>query len=77
MSRQSPHTVTYKDLIALAEEMRNDRQGRYVGAKARGTGNLDALVHQVETAKTLLRMLKKCEPGRQADLFQIFEAVKK
>lgn len=75
--RQSSHTVTYKDLIALATEMLSDRQGRYAGAKARGTSNLDALVHQVETAKALVRMLKKCEPGRQADFYQLFELVKK
>ena len=77
MRRQSPHTVTYKDLVALAEEMLTDRQKRYEGAKAYGARNLDAFVHQVETAKTLVRMLKKCEPGRQADLFQIFESIKK
>lgn len=77
MSRQSPHTVTYKDLIALATETLNDRQARYAGAKARGTGNLDALVHQMETAKTLVRMLKKCEPGKQTDFYQLFEQAKK
>lgn len=75
--RQSPLTVKYADLIVLAEESLSEWQARYAAAKARGTGNLDILVHQVETAKTLVRMLRKCEPGRQANLFQLFESVKK
>lgn len=77
MSRQSPLTVTYKDLVALAEETLIERQGRCAGAKARGTGNLDILVHQVETAKTLVRMLKRCQPGRQADFLELFQQVQK
>ena len=77
MLRSSPHTVTYKDLVALAVETLADRQKRYAGAKACGAGNLDALVHQVETAKTLVRMLKKGLPGKQTDFYQLFEQVKK
>lgn len=75
--RQSPHTVTYKDLVALAEEVLTDRQRRYTGAQACGGTNLHALTHQIECAKTLVRILKKCEPGKQADLFSLFNETRK
>ncbi len=77
MPRQSPHTITYKDLLELSEQLLVDMQGRYAGAKARGTTNLDALTHQVETAKTLVRMLKKGLPAKQTDFKELFEQVTK
>lgn len=45
MKRSSPHTITYPSLVKLAEEALLERQARYAGAKARGTGNLEGLTH--------------------------------
>jgi hypothetical protein len=77
MTRRSPHTVTYSDLVDLAEEMLKGSQARYEGAQKNGTTNLDALRHRVECSKTLVRLLKKCVPGQQADLFALYQQVVK
>lgn len=73
MSRQSPHTVTYASLISFVEAQKKQLAARYAGAKASGTSNLDPIVHALECAKTLIRMLKKCEPGKQADFLELFK----
>jgi|GEM_PF-1802558 len=77
MPRKSPHTVTYTDLVALAAELLADKEKRYAGAQAFGATNMNTLTHQVEAAKTLLRMLKKCQPGQQANLFTLFNETQK
>lgn len=77
MNRQSPLTVTYKTLTALAEEVLRESEGRYKIAQGRISGSLDPLKARVENAKVLVKMLKKCEPGKQNDLFQIFQLVTK
>lgn len=77
MPRQSPHTVQYKDLLLLAEEILQDRQARYAGAQGRGTTNLHILTHRVETAKALVRMLRKGLPVKQADMFALFNETRK
>lgn len=76
MTRHSPHTVQYHDLVVFAAEMMAACQARYDGARARGTSNLNALTHQLEVARTLHRLLKKGEPVKQTDLFSLFQAVK-
>lgn len=75
--RQSPHTVTYASLIKLAEEILQESKLRYERAKGNGVVHLDPLTARMENAKVLVKMLKKCEPGKQADLFELFETVKK
>lgn len=75
MSRQSSHTIQYKDLLELSEEVLSERERWYAGARARGTTNLDALSKKVQTAKTLVRMLKKGLPGRQSDFLELFQKV--
>lgn len=75
MPRQSPHTVTYKDVHDLAVQVLRDIQGRRAAAVARGTTNLEALTHQVETAKVLVRMLKKGIPAKQTDFLTLFKEV--
>jgi len=77
MPRQSPHTIRYKDLLDLAEGIKTELETRYAGARARGTTNLDALTHKVETARTLVRMLKRGLPGRQTDMLELFNQVNK
>lgn len=76
MTRRSPHTVQYKDLVALAANVVAYRQRDYDAALARGAHNLDLYTHSLETAKVLHRMLKRGEPGRQTDLYALFEQVK-
>lgn len=76
MNRKSPHTVTYSNLIDLAGEILTDAEGRYVRAKNNGTVYLDPLIHRIECARKLKRMLQRCEPGQQADLFAKFQQIK-
>lgn len=76
MTHRSSHTVTYSDLIKLAERAQFEAEDRLSGARSRGVMNLEALRHDVETARTLVRMLKKCERGKQADLFELYRQVK-
>jgi hypothetical protein len=73
MTRRSPLTVTYKSIQELAEEMLRDAEARYAGAQARFTSNLEPLRFRVENAKALVRMLKRCEPGKQADMYELFK----
>lgn len=75
MSRQSSHTVTYRDLVDLAEQVHKDMVLRHAGAISRGTGSLEALTHQVETAKVLVRMLRKGMPLKQTDFLTLFKEV--
>lgn len=75
MPRQSPHTISYKDVHDLAMQVLRDTQGRHAGAKALGTTNLEALTHQVETAKVLVKMLKKGLPLKQTDFLALFKEV--
>ena len=77
MTRHSPLTVTYASLLALAEEVLKDSKYRYERAKGNGVMHLDPLRARVENAQVLVKMLKKCEPGKQADLFTLFQEVVK
>lgn len=77
MRRQSPYTVTYSSLQALAEEILQDANGRLAGARSRGVTHLDPLIAREENARVLVKMLKKCQPGQQADLFTLFREVVK
>ena len=75
--RHSAHTVTYRDILALVKEVRAERETWLSGARRNGTSNLDALIHKVETAKTLERMINRHLPGRQTNFFEVFQEVKK
>lgn len=75
--RRSSQTVTYADVYHLAQQFSRDIETRYAGAGARGTTNLEALTHQVETAKVLVKMLKKGIREKQTDFFELFEQVKR
>lgn len=75
--RSSPHTITYASLIRYTEYQVKQLEARYAGAKANGTSNLDPIVHDLECAKMLRRMLKRCEPGKQADFLELFKEVNK
>ena len=75
MTRHSPHTVTYKDLLKWTEKQLGYAKQRRSTAPGRGVTNLEALSHDIACAEKLERMLKQCEPGKQADLFELFNQV--
>jgi hypothetical protein len=77
MPRQSSRTVTYPDLLALAEEVLEQREGWLNGARQRGISNLEPLTHKVEAARMLVKMLRKGVKEKQTDFYQLFEQVKK
>lgn len=77
MTRRSPLTVTYSSLLQLAEEVLKESQYRYERAKGNGVVHLDPLASRVENARVWVKMLKRCEPGKQADFYQLFEQVTK
>lgn len=75
--RRSSLTISYQDLLAYMESQKAFQQKRYETAKGNGVTNLYAIRHDLECAEALVRMLKKCEKGKQADLFELFEQTKK
>lgn len=77
MIRRSPHTILYADLLALAEEVLQQRTSWYNGAVGRGVTDLDFFVKKVNAAKVLVKMLKKGLPGKQIDFLELFKAVSK
>lgn len=77
MTRHSPLTVTYSSLLKLAEEVLQESKHRYERAKGNGVMHLDPLVVRVENARVLVKMLKKCEPGKQTDMLALFHEIVK
>lgn len=75
MPRSSPHTVTYKDLLAWAEKQLAYAKQRH--SAALGVTNLEAITKDKACAETIVRMLKKGEPGRQTDMLELFNQVNK
>lgn len=71
--RSSPHTVTYKDLVSYMTKKLGCERQRETAARSSGTSSMDPITHDKACAEKLLRMLKKCEPGKQADLFEKFK----
>lgn len=76
MSRRSSISLTYKDLVAYAEKQKGYQERRLEIARACNE-NCEHIAKDLECVTVLARMLKKCEPGRQADLFQIFQSISK
>lgn len=77
MTRHSSLTIKYKHLITFMEAQKAFQDKRYETAKGNGVTNLEALRHNQECARVLVKMLKRCEPGKQADLFELFKGVNK
>jgi hypothetical protein len=75
--RSSPHTITYSSLIHWAENQTRYAERRLSDARSKGVTNLEALIKDLECAKTAARLFKKCRPGQQAELFELFENIKK
>lgn len=74
--RRSSLTIGYPDLLQFMEKQVAYQQKRYDAARGSG-GNLNAISHDKECAETLERMLKKCRPKVQADLFELYQKVTK
>lgn len=73
MTRQSSQTVTYRDLLHLAERSLAEAEKKLRGAKACGAFSVEGITHEVESWKRLVKMLKKGLPVKQTDLFALFE----
>jgi len=74
--RRSSHTLTYSDLVQWAEKQERYARKRKVKAISNGVTNLEALTRDEECARKVAAMFRKCQPGQQADLFKMFEAIK-
>lgn len=74
--RTSPLTVEYKDLLNMACKVLSEKEIALRSARGRGVRHLNPLIHDVEVAGTLVRMLKKGLPGKQTDFANLFEQVK-
>jgi len=72
MSRKSPLTVEYKDLVQLAEGLEKEAARKLSNAKSCGIGNLNGLTHHYETTKTLARMLRKGLKTKETDMVTLF-----
>lgn len=72
MSRTSPLTVTYNDLVELADSLEKDAARKLTCARNNGVGNLNGLTHYHETTKRLAKMLKKGQPAKQTDMIALF-----
>lgn len=70
--RQSSLTVTYKDLAAWVKKQGAYAKLRQSSSVGRGITNQEVLSHDVACAEKLARMLAECEPGRQADMYALF-----
>lgn len=70
--RKSPLTLTYSDLSRWAEKQLKYAKERRAKAEGNGVTDLQPLTHDVACVKEVLRLLEKCEPGRQANLFTLF-----
>ena len=75
--RRSALTITYADLQKWVRKQAEYSNRRKKSSIERGVTNQEALTHDVACAETLMRMLDRCEPGRQANFFELFEQVKK
>lgn len=74
--RRSSLTISYASLLAFMQKNLSYQENRYKAARGTG-GNLNGISHDKECAETLVRMLKKCEKGKQADLFELYKNVTK
>lgn len=75
MTRRSSISIGYDDLLNYMQKQLTYQEARYKAARGTG-GNLNGISHEKECAETLVRMLKRCEKGKQADLFALFNETK-
>jgi hypothetical protein len=73
---KSPFDITYNDLIRFAESRAHYAERNIIHIKSKGLTPGYRLEKDLETAKTLLRLLKKHSKEKQGNLFQSFENLK-
>lgn len=73
MTRRSSITIGYKDLLIWSRKQLSYARQRKSASVGRGVTNQEALSHDVACATQVVKMLERCEPGVQADLFKLFE----
>ena len=74
MSNRS--SISYNDLVEEQERLVNFMEQTYPGRVTAGSLSASVANHRLECGRTLLRLLKKCKPRQQNDLFAIFESFK-
>lgn len=77
MIRKSSISVTYKDLIEFATRQLSYARQRKASSLQKGILNQEAVTHEIACAEKLVRMLERCEPGRQQNLFELFKETNK
>jgi hypothetical protein len=73
---KSPFDISYNDLIRFAESRAIYSERNINHIKSKGLNPGYRLEKELETAKTLLRLLKKYQKNPQGDLFETFENLK-
>lgn len=73
MQRRSAQTVDYKALLSWTQKQLAYAKQRQTASQGRGVTNQEALSHDVACAERLMKMLAKCEPGRQQNFYELFE----
>jgi Ni2+-binding GTPase involved in maturation of urease and hydrogenase len=73
---RNPFHITYTDLINYVQHNVQRMEKTYPAMKMQGKINANTATHNIECAKTLLRMLKKHDKNRQLNLNDLFEQMK-
>lgn len=77
MTRRSSISIGYKDLLQWARTQRSYALQRKSSSIGRGVTNQEALSHDVACAEQVVRMLERCEPGKQANMYELFQQTNK
>jgi hypothetical protein len=73
---RSPFDISYNDLVTYVENKLRWQEQNIVTMKLKGHSPGYRAEKELETAKTLLRLLRKHQHNPQGDLFQMFENLK-
>lgn len=77
MTRRSSITIGYKDLLTWSRKQLSYARQRKSASVGRGVTNQEALSHDVACAQQVVRMLERCELGKQADMYELFQQTNK
>lgn len=77
MTRRSSISLGYPDLLKWARTQRSYALRRKYSSIGRGVTNQEALSHDVACAEQVVRMLERTEPGKQANMYELFKETSK
>lgn len=77
MSRRSPHTIQYRDLLAWASRQAQYAREKKATVPGSYLSNIDGFTKDVACAEMVERMLKKGLPAKQTDFIALFNEVNK